>query len=261
MSTEAAEPLAAFRVTTASRIGRKAPHLTVALIFAVLGFGLLTMGLSRPETNTLTPGFLCLCGGLGAAAYFVTIPAPGVWAIELDAAGFDWEDSSGRHRAAWEEVVASRRTPKLIVNGFVRSGSTALTLTGGRQVLLDYALEDYDRLADLVQRLRAELVAPRLMEELAAGKPVGFGPVSVDPAGIEHNGYHRPWHSFAYAFDSGSLVLVPAAGAFGWHDRVTVGMADLPDALALARVLAAFQPPADPFWTIPSRDRESLARG
>jgi hypothetical protein len=260
VATAPAAPLAAFRVTTKSRLSRYGPHLGVAGIFGSLGLGLLVMAASRPETNTFAPGLVCFFGALGTAVYVCLAPRRGVQSIELDADGFAWEDASGRHRAGWDEVVAARRTPKVIVNGFVRSASTMIDLNGGRSVVFDYALDGYDELADLVQRLRAGQVLPRLLEQVAAARPVGFGLLSVDHSGIEYHGRHRPWGTFSYAFDSGCLVLVPAGDAFDWSDRTEIRLADLPDALALEGVLARFQLPTDPFLTIPPRDRERLAR-
>jgi hypothetical protein len=263
MSAAAIEsgPRTTFRVTPKSRLARYGPHFMVAGIFGFLGLGFLAMSASRPETNTLSPGLVCFFGALGTFVYFAQLPPKGAREIELDAEGFAWVDGNGEHRVAWEEVATATRAPKVIVNGFVRSASTKLTLRDGRQVLLDYEIEGYDQLAELVQRLRASQILPELLGKVDSGQPLGFGPLSVDRAGIEHQGRHRPWGTFAYAFDSGRLVLVPAAGDFGWQDRAEIPLEQMPDSLALGHVLARFQPPTNPFLTIPPRDRESLARG
>jgi hypothetical protein len=260
-ATAEAGPLAVFRVTTRSRLARFGPHLGIAGIFGCLGLGFLAMAASRPETNTLSPGLVCFLGAVGTAVYVSLAPPQGARQIELDAEGFRWEDGAGMHRAKWDDVLAAKRALKSVVNGFVRSASTTLFLRGGHEVLLDYALEGYDELADLVQRLRATQVLLELLREVENGRPVAFGPLSVDRSGVECQGRHRPWGTFEYAFDSGRFVLVPAGDDFGWHDRLEVSVADVPDALALEQLLAHFQPPANPFHTIPPRDRERLARG
>jgi hypothetical protein len=259
MSVAALQPII-FRVTTKGLMRRAGWQIMLAVVFGGLGVGLMLMGLSRPETNTLSPGALCFLGGLAAAVHGFLATKNGVREFQLDATGFTWEDETGRNRANWDKVVALNRVPKLIVNGMVQAASTTLLLTGGRKVVVDFTLEGYDRLAGLLQHMRATHLLPALLAELDAGRPVGFGPVFVDLTGVEYQGRHRPWHTFAYAFDSGRLVMVPAGDAFGWEDRTEVGVADLPDVAALREVLARYQSPADSVWTIPPHERERLIR-
>jgi hypothetical protein len=251
-ATASASPPAVYRVTTTGLLNRFAPQLMLALIFGVLAGLLIAIGLTRPEADTMAPGLIVALVALGFVAWPFLAGVPSVRRVEVSDDGLAWEDGAGRHRIAWDDIAAIRRTPKLAVNGFLTEGNVTLALADGRTVVFDFSLDGYDELADLLQRYRAARLLPGLLAALERG-PLTFGPVTLERHGIEYRGLSRPWTSFEYAVDSGSLVLVPAGRQFGWNDRVEVRLADVPDAVALVAVMAEVgKPPVHASRTLPA---------
>jgi hypothetical protein len=239
-------------MTLASWFGRFAPYVLLAAIFGALATMLVCLGLTRRQSNTLEPGLLTALGAVGLLAWPFLKKHTIVRAVEVYADGLAWEDADGRHRVAWDDVVSLRRKPKLLVNGIQAEGDVTLGLRGGRTVVFDFTLEDYDELADLLQRVRAVQLLPGLLAELER-RPLAFGPVTIDRGGLTYQGHYRPWESFEYAVDSGSLVLVPPGGQFTWNDRTSICLAEVPDCMALVELMArAGKLPIHPARTLPA---------
>jgi hypothetical protein len=160
-------------------------------ILAIIGLGLLLMGINRPNTGTVLPGLLMLAIGLAfAVPIFLGYQQRTHW-VKLTDEGMQWQDADGEHGVAWTDVRAVRRLEK-IINDLFRQRELTLTLADGKEVKFDHRLKDFDGLADRVQQRTADLLIETYRKELEGGMAT-FGPVILSRDGISLRQKEFPW--------------------------------------------------------------------
>jgi hypothetical protein len=200
----------------------------------LLGLGLVALGLAKPRSKTLLPGVIFVAAAVVPLVPVFVGSATGVRRVELTADGLAWEDGKGERGCRWDEVEAVYREETVFNYGYpIRS--IRLVLSSGEAAKFDQRLRDYDRLAEAIQNVTGNLLAPRKRQELAAGA-AAFGPVTLHPDGITVRAKRFAWAGIdEYTVCQGILFVFPTGYKGQAHERVELD--SIPNYLVLLGLL------------------------
>ncbi|HEX4612101.1 MAG TPA: DUF6585 family protein [Urbifossiella sp.] len=149
--------------------------------------------------------------------------------------GFVYRDTAGEWGGCrWADVIEVWRA-ETVTHGLTTRSHVRL-VTPDADLLLDRALNGYDKLAGEVQTRAARATLPDLLARYRRGERLDFGPVALDSAGVTLRGREVAWAEMKeFRLLDGALLLVgPPIDV--WRGN-GVRLRDVPNVAALLALL------------------------
>jgi hypothetical protein len=179
----------------------------------------------------------------------------GTLSIAVHENGFVWREKGERIVVPWTELVSirGRHVRRLVVGAEVaRTTVHRIRIANGRELVATSMLEDVDELAAKLEEI-LERRLPELRDALGKDRPVGFGPHTIDRAGMEHAGRRVPWSSIASIEVEKGVVVISAP------ERIEVEWSSIPNARLFLLLASELRSSGEPEASHPHASERPVA--
>jgi hypothetical protein len=197
--------------------------------------------------------------GLGAGligipwAYYSAVIV-GKRRLTLHDEAFALDTKEGTRSYRWDAVQSSTFT-RVSDYGSFKGASPGATITlrmaSGERFVFDRSYRGLGNLASILSSATYSPILRRTVEQLLAGWPVTFGPLTLGPGGLRYKDKQVGWADLAGAtFGNHSIAiwLRDTTQAAKWKQMARLELAQVPDPTALARVIGAATSNANLAW-------------
>jgi hypothetical protein len=161
----------------------------------------------------------------GASILYILMPGLGIkiWlearsrdrdVVRIYDRGLSLVDHGKERFIAWADVTSlTSEVKQTVTNGIPGPVTHRYVLEApGGAVTLTHGFEDVEDLADWLRRKTAEVLEPRIQEDLLAKKRVHFGPFDLSLAGVGYGGNVLHWRDAEARFEAGQFIIERANG-------------------------------------------------
>ncbi|NWG20189.1 MAG: hypothetical protein HXY39_07650 [Chloroflexi bacterium] len=191
----------------------------VLMIAGLIAF--LVMAEAAGQQALICLGFAGFCAlGLGLVGFFDARNTRDM-SLKLYEHGLHYADKSGQKTWGWEEIDAIFHYQTINPQTrFVRHSYKVVHRSGDSIFFYDHVRNAAAAYETIRQKIYP-LLLPRLQATYAAGQPVAFGMVAVEPAGLRVKGKSIPWNEIAGIHVSGGSLIIERPDG-GWFNDLDV---------------------------------------
>lgn len=205
------------------------------MVAGLLAFVLLAQAAGQQALICL--GFAGFCAlGLGVVGVLDARNTQDM-ALRIYERGIHYIDKTGQKTWGWEDIAAIIHHQTINNDTrIVRHSYQLFNYTGDSLFFYDH-IRNAPAAIETIRRYTYAVLGPRLQAALAAGQPVAFGVVTLEPAGLRIKQKFIPWIDISGVRVSGGSLIVERPGG-GWFNDLDINLGEVANIELLLHFIA-----------------------